>query len=264
MKCKECKTDKLSEEFPHSTISPACEHFTSWCLKCLVNYLKKTRNQHRCPICKAELTEQEFEEYCLLWDNANFKIDFESHLQTNTGQNNTNSEIFYVLTKYGICANSHIQLIVVLYSISKKESIKNLAFDLYWSYPDSRMDFLDGSCLIYKGDILWRTYDWSNLHFLDTPSMNHSGDILNYNAGHHRITAKLDSLPKDVTQLYLILSSQSSPTISHFRNPSFKLYDQKRPNKCLCNYNIHKANDSQAVIMCLINRSHDNWYVIEV
>ncbi|CAG8755569.1 27719_t:CDS:2, partial [Gigaspora margarita] len=51
----------------------------------------------------------------------------------------------------------------------------------------------------------------------------------------------------------------------HFRKPSFKLYDETKPHKQLCKYNLHEAGNSQAVIMCLINRSHNgNWNVIEV
>ncbi|CAG8503879.1 12208_t:CDS:2 [Dentiscutata erythropus] len=310
MICKKCQVDKLSEEFPFGTISSKCEHITSWCLKCLVKYLKET--QYQCPICEAELTEQEFNDYCLLWDNASFKINLESISQGLTelpGQDSSNSEIFYVvrlngekfefkvseidtvqelkyrlmnytkidtdrqmlfhknmelrdyrlddtLASYGICANSHIQLIVVLYSISEKEAVKNLAFDSYWGYPDSGEDYLDGTCLIYKGDNLWKTYDCLHLYHAEIPYIKHSGDIMNRNNGHQKITAKLDTLPKDVTQLYLILSSFKSLTISNFQNPSFKLYDEERPNKQLCNYNLRRADKSQAVIMCLINRSH--------
>ncbi|CAG8660137.1 9033_t:CDS:1, partial [Cetraspora pellucida] len=44
-----------------------------------------------------ELTKQEFKEYCLLWDNANFKINFENCSQELSEQNNTNSEVFYVV-----------------------------------------------------------------------------------------------------------------------------------------------------------------------
>ncbi|CAG8736986.1 21887_t:CDS:2, partial [Dentiscutata erythropus] len=319
MKCEKCQIDKLSEEFPFGTISSKCEHITSWCLKCLAIYLKET--QHQCPICKAELTEQEFDDYCLLWDNASFKIDFESFSQIRTEfseQNNSNSGMFYVvrlngekfelkiseintvrelkyrlmkytkidisrqmliykdveledgvantLTSYGIRENSHIQLIVILYSISKKEAVKNLVFDLYWGY-NSKMDFLDGTCLIYKGNNLWKKYDYKNKVYSEVSYISHSGDIMDSKnaTGHHKITVKLDQLPAKVTQLYLILSSFVSPTIGHFRDPSFKLYDEARPDKQLCNYNIHRADKSQAVIMCLINRSYyGKWNVIEV
>ncbi|CAG8472300.1 11271_t:CDS:2, partial [Cetraspora pellucida] len=278
MKCKNCQIDKLSEEFPYSTISSRCEHITYWCLKCLVNYLREI--QHHCPICKAELTEQEFNEYCSLWDNANFKFDFENSLQIHTElsvQDNTNPGnnfgIFYVdetdntLTSYGICANSQIQLIIVIYSISKKDSLKNLVFDLYWRFPSSRTDFLDGSCLIYEGDKLWKIYDYRNKVYSDVSYISHSGDVIDRKnaTGHQKIKVNLNQLPSSVTQLYLILSSFDSPTIEHYRSPSFKLYDEARPNKRLCKYNIHKASKSRAVIMCLINRSKDGkWKVIEV
>ncbi|CAG8540529.1 2170_t:CDS:2 [Cetraspora pellucida] len=273
MKCENCQIDKLSEEFPQGTISSTCEHVTSWCLKCLVNYLRETRNHsHQCPICKVQLTEQEFKEYCLLWDNANFKIDFESFLPTHTENPEQNNEMFYdetnnTLTSYGICANSHIQFIVVIYSISKKYALKNLVFDLYWGYPPTRTDYLDGSCLIYEGDNLWKIYDCGYKNYPEIPYISHSGDMMNKitATGHHKIKVKLDQLPPSVTQLYLILSSFTSPTIKHYRNPRFKLYDEARPGKQLCKYDIHDADESQAVIMCLINRStYGRWKVIEV
>ena len=47
---------------------------------------------------------------------------------------------------------SHIQLIVVLYNITRAESIKSLTFDLFWGYPaNGTQDYLDGSCLLYVG-----------------------------------------------------------------------------------------------------------------
>ncbi|CAG8776620.1 6042_t:CDS:2, partial [Cetraspora pellucida] len=90
------QTDKLSEEFPFGTISSKCEHVASWCLKCLVIYIRET--QHQCPICKIKLTDQEFNNYCLIWDNASFKIDLENFSQTDTklSEQNIDSEIFYV------------------------------------------------------------------------------------------------------------------------------------------------------------------------
>ncbi|CAG8718326.1 15019_t:CDS:2, partial [Cetraspora pellucida] len=169
------------------------------------------------------------------------------------------------LKSYGICTNSHIQLIAVLYSISKKDSLKNLVFDLYWDYPITGVDFLDGTFLIYEGNRLWKTYDYEHKVYSDTPYILHSGDIAGTTSGHHKIKVKLNQLPPSVTQLYLILSSFTSPTIKHFRNPSFKLYDEARPDKQLCEYNIHKADNSQAVLMCLIHRSYyGKWKVIEI
>ncbi|RIB26689.1 hypothetical protein C2G38_2162745 [Gigaspora rosea] len=324
MKCGQCQIIKLSKEFPDGSVSSKCGHATSWCLECLVGYLRET--QHRCPICKIELTEQEVNDCCLFWDNASFKIDIESLSQARaelSGPINANSDVFYVvllngkkitlklseittvkalkyalrdvtkiditkqklihndvelndfqddttnstLESYGIHANSHIQLIVVLYSITQDQALTNLAFDLYWGFPHSGQDFLDGTCLIYAGDELWKKYDYLSTFYPSIPYIRHSGDIIDHaNArGHHKITIKLDELPNNVGQLYLILSSWRSPTIGHFRNPSFKLYDEANPDRQLCNYTIGQAGRSQAVIMCLINRSNNGmWNVIEV
>ncbi|RIB20709.1 hypothetical protein C2G38_2303101 [Gigaspora rosea] len=232
-------------------------------IMCLVGYLRES--QHQCPICEVELTEQEVNNCCLFWDNSSFKIDIESLAQARaelSGPNDANSvkalkyalkdatnidiskqKLMYndmelndfqddstnsTLENYGIHANSHIQLIVVLYSITQDQALTNLVFDLYWGFPHSGQDFLDAR-------------------------------------GHHNITTKLDNLPNEVGQLYLILSSWRSPTIGHFRNPSFKLHDEADPDKQLCNYIIEQAKNSQAVIMCLINRSNNGmWHVIEV
>jgi hypothetical protein len=56
------------------------------------------------------------------------------------------------LQDYNIGPGSHIQLIVVLYNITRAESIKSLTFDLFWGFPESgSVDYLDGSCSLYKG-----------------------------------------------------------------------------------------------------------------
>ncbi|CAG8450983.1 12082_t:CDS:2 [Cetraspora pellucida] len=279
MKCGQCQLIKLSREFPDSTISPKCGHVMSWCLECLVEYLKET--QHQCPICEIQLTEQEVDNCCLFWDNSNFKIDLEGLSKARaelSGTNDADSDVFYVvllngkkitiklseittvkalkytirdvididivnqklihddvelndfqddktystLQNYGIHSNSHVQLIVVLYSITPDQALKNLAFDLYWGFPSSGQDYLDGTCLIYAGDSLWKKYDYQSTYYPNTPYIRHSGDIMDplNGKGHHKITIKLDELPNYVGQLYLILSSWRSPTIGHFQNPS--------------------------------------------
>lgn len=56
------------------------------------------------------------------------------------------------LQDLNIGPGSHIQLIVVLYNITRAESIKNLTFDLFWGYPaNGTQDYLDGTCLLYVG-----------------------------------------------------------------------------------------------------------------
>ncbi|CAG8655214.1 1090_t:CDS:2 [Acaulospora morrowiae] len=324
MICSKCEISKLSREFPESTIGSKCAHIATWCLECLVEYLRK-EEQNKCPECGVELAEQEIHNHYLYWDKASFKIDIENVTQTYaelSGQNDINSEDFYVvllngkkitlkirdittvkdlkyalraeisvditkqkliykdvelndlrddginnstLEDYEIRANSHVQLIVVLYSITKDQALTNLAFDLYWGFPDSGQDFLDGTCLIYAGDRLWKKYDYLSTFYPPIPYIKHSGDVIDEYQGHHKITARLNELPDNVGQLYLILSSWRSPTIGHFRNPSFKLYDEGDPEKQLLDYTINRAANSQAVIMCLINRTKGGmWSVIEV
>ncbi|RIB23341.1 hypothetical protein C2G38_2139796 [Gigaspora rosea] len=170
------------------------------------------------------------------------------------------------LESYGINANSYIQLIVVLYSIPKDLALTNLHFDLSWEFPSSGHDYLDGTCMIFEGDKFWRKYDYISSFYPGT-DIRHSGDDMNFSkgTGHHKIEAKLDQLPNSVCQLYFILSSWRSPTIGHFKNKQFKLYDPANQEVNLCDYTIQRAADSQAVILCLINRSRNGmWKVIPV
>src|SRR5437016_90312 len=97
--------------------------------------------------------------------------------------------------------------------------------------------------------------------------MRHSGDKMDNTTktGHQTITAQLDQLPAEVTQLYFVLSSFKSPTIGHFQNPSFKLVDGTQPDKPLCAYQLEQAANSQAVIMCCVSRvGQGMWQVIQI
>jgi hypothetical protein len=86
------------------------------------------------------------------------------------------------LSDYSIVADSHIQLMVLLYSISKELSISALTFDLFWGYPSHTRDFLDGSCMLYTGigpnSKHYRTFDYNRISFGDIPKMSHSGDVM--------------------------------------------------------------------------------------
>jgi len=188
---------------------------------------------------------------------------------------------------------------VLLYSISKELSINELTFDLYWGYPSSGVDFLDGTCILYTGTEsncqLWRIFDFKNRKFNDLPHMSHSGDILDSvnkkgkekkkiffiiyfikiyiyiffkhlkRIGHHRITANLAFMPETVTKLYFVLSSFGSPDIGCFKDPSFKLYDPSDPDVQLCSYTIKSAAKSRAVIMCVVEKVRNgNWNIFEI
>ncbi|CAG8685872.1 hypothetical protein RhiirA5_421732 [Rhizophagus irregularis] len=174
------------------------------------------------------------------------------------------------LSEYSIVPESHIQLMVLLYSISKELSINALTFDLFWGYPSTGRDFLDGTCMLYAGNQLYRTFDWSKKNFNDVPNVSHSGDIMDHvnKRGHHCITANLALMPSEITRLYFILSAYNSPNIGCFPNPSFKMYDPSDPDVQLCSYTIQSAADSQAVIMCVVERNEKdekgNWNIFEI
>ncbi|CAG8656743.1 11252_t:CDS:2 [Dentiscutata erythropus] len=165
------------------------------------------------------------------------------------------------LESYGIHANSHIQLIVL-----NSLALSCLAVDLFWEFPHSGQEFLDCTCLIYNGDELWKKYDNLSTYYPSISYIKHSGDIIDVaNArGHQKITIKLDELPNCISQLYFVLSSCKS-TIDQFRNLSLKLCDEANSDRQLWNYSVGQATKSQAVIMCLINRSNNGmWKLIEV
>jgi hypothetical protein len=181
---------------------------------------------------------------------------------------------------------------VLLYSISKELSINALTFDLFWGFPQSGGDFLDGTCLLYAEKRHYRTFDYKSRAYIDISGMTHSGDVMDsfnlrgkmiiqyldlskiYSCinlfffsliGHHQITANLTTLPQTVTRLYFVLSAYRSPNIGCFPNPSFKLFDPSYPDTQLCSYTIRSASTSKAVIMCVIEKSNEgNWNIFEI
>ncbi|CAG8477173.1 7298_t:CDS:2 [Paraglomus brasilianum] len=168
------------------------------------------------------------------------------------------------LVEYGIRANSHIQLMVILYEITEKETIKDLVFDLDWGFPnDQTVDYLDGTCFLYTGNKYWRKYDYQSQYYPSTQNTRHSGDVLNRTTrrGHHKITSKLDELPENVTHLYFILSAWNSPSIGCYKTPTFSLLDSEHPDKNLCRYELENVAHSKAVIMCSVARAGTKWNV---
>ena len=82
--------------------------------------------------------------------------------------------------------------------------------------------------------------------------------------GYSRITAELEKLPAQVTQLYFVLSSSRSPNIGKFPNPCFKMVDESQPDKPLCSYQLELAAKSQAAIMCCISRGIQGWEIFQI
>jgi hypothetical protein len=75
----------------------------------------------------------------------------------------------------------------------------------------------------------------------------------------------LESLPKNVTHLYFILSSWNAPNVGCYKTPSFKLFDADHPDDNFCKYELTSAR-SKAVIVCCVSRNgvSDNWDVIQI
>ncbi|RUS30465.1 hypothetical protein BC938DRAFT_479360 [Jimgerdemannia flammicorona] len=166
------------------------------------------------------------------------------------------------LAAYGIGSGSYVQLIIVLYAITPTSKIRNVIFRLYWGYPAHGADYLDGTCLVFqnppKETVL---FDFGHREQPSLPYIHHSGDIMRPTQGHHEIIADLANLPQDVQHLYFVLSAWKSPTIGHFPNPSFQMFDREKPTKQLCQYCIGKAANSQAVILCCVSRTRQGWEV---
>ncbi|CAG8564877.1 16237_t:CDS:2 [Funneliformis caledonium] len=165
------------------------------------------------------------------------------------------------LSEYSIVTGSHLQFMVLLYSISKELSINELTFDLNWGYSSCIVDFLDGTCMLYTGSCLWRIFDYSKKRYDDIPHMSHSGDVLDSN----NKRANLAFMPATVTKLYFVLSSFGSPDIGSVKDPSFKLFDPSNPNVQLCSYTLKSAAKSRAVIVCVVEKSRfGNWNIFEI
>ncbi|CAJ0636195.1 14630_t:CDS:2 [Entrophospora sp. SA101] len=77
-----------------------------------------------------------------------------------------------LLSEYNIVEGSHIQLMVLLYSISKDQSLNNLT-----------------------------TLNYGSTGHVDLKCISHSGDVMDFanKKGHHRTTVDLSSLPSNVT-----------------------------------------------------------------
>jgi len=159
------------------------------------------------------------------------------------------------LINTGLRDGSRISLLIIMYEIQK---IRKITFDLYWGYPKSGQDFLDGSCLIYSEREFKGHVDFRNRQLY---SIKHSGDIMGTTKGHHRITVDVDLLPAEITHLYFTLSAWNSPTIGNYPNPSVKLIEPST-NKDLCKpVSFKKLTKHQAVIMCVLRKIHNEWII---
>ena len=165
------------------------------------------------------------------------------------------------LSDYNIKPNSMLLLVVVMFAIP--DQFNHVVFDLYWGYPVGGCDFLDASCLMFKGPTFLSVVDYRHRHI---NSIQHSGDIMDDHnrIGHHTINVHLKNIPSNVTHLFFTLSAWTCPNISKYPNPSLKFYEASKPNKDLCKTTFSHAGHSQAVIMCSVSRDMTGrWNIFE-
>ncbi|XP_060594249.1 uncharacterized protein LOC132748655 [Ruditapes philippinarum] len=166
------------------------------------------------------------------------------------------------LLDYSVKPNATLCLVIVLFSVP--DNFDNVVFDLFWGYPLGRRDYLDASCLMFKGTHCQSICDYSKSN--PVKAIRHSGDVMDdvKEIGHHTINVSLKSLPTDITHLFFTLSAWSSPNISRYPNPSLKFHEMSNPTKDLCKTTFHHAGASQAVVMCSVSRgSHGRWEIFE-
>lgn len=178
-------------------------------------------------------------------------------------QNRTNIGKVAQLSDFAVPANATLYLMVLLYSIP--ETFDHVVFDLYWGYPVSGPDFLDASCLVYKGTTFIGVCDYRR-RVVVSNAIRHSGDIMDkyQRKGHHTINVHLKQIPSDVTKMFFTLSAWNSPNISRYPNPSLKFYQADKPNVDLCKTTFTHAGYSQAVVMCSLSRASDGtWQIYE-
>ena len=151
-------------------------------------------------------------------------------------------------------------MMVLLYAVPSH--LDKVVFDLYWGYPSTGRDFLDAVAMTFNGQ---KWLGWVDFSHKDDANgaIHHSGDLMDdfQRKGHHIIKVSLKSIPSNVTHIYFSLSTWKSPTISHYRNPSMKFYEESRPDHMLCSDEIRKASHRQAIIMCSLSRSEGRWFV---
>lgn len=188
------------------------------------------------------------------------------------------------LKDFSVKQNSTVQLVKLLYAIP--QDIKKVVFDLNWQYPNDtnllegteKRDYLDASCLIFEGDKCVRTIDFVQKNPLMLVilkkhkgikqkewGVKHSGDRMDdrKRMGHHFIDVDIEDIPREVTNLFFVLSAWNAPTISRYPNPSLSFYEKSAPDANLCSTTFTHASDYSAVIMCSLSRTRNGWVVYE-
>jgi len=158
--------------------------------------------------------------------------------------------------------NNHIQYAISLLELNPHSKIKEIDFRMQWS---NTSDHLDGNCFTYnhKGDYVEKiSYEWiwSQPGLTGQDAIVHGGDT----RGRQSIKIDLRKVEKHVKHLVFTLSAYNAPSISHFENPGFQMYDVSNPNQSLCSYAVKNVNE-KAIILCSLTRDkYGTWNVIQI
>ena len=122
-----------------------------------------------------------------------------------------------------ITSGSTILLVIQMYSAGSE--ISALQFHLTWEFPRSGEDYLDGTCLMFRGSEKIGHVDY---HHKKDLGMHHSGDKMHSTGGRHEMNARMVDIPGNVDKLFFALSAYSCKNIALFPNPSVRIFDGKK------------------------------------
>eukprot|EP00927_Polykrikos_kofoidii_P018835 TRINITY_DN18778_c0_g1_i1.p1 TRINITY_DN18778_c0_g1~~TRINITY_DN18778_c0_g1_i1.p1 ORF type:complete len:1143 (+),score=210.58 TRINITY_DN18778_c0_g1_i1:104-3430(+) len=186
-------------------------------------------------------------------------------------------KLTYELAQRGLCAETQPL------RRATSRGLSQLEFHLEWEFPrgsqGTRMDYLDGCCLVYQEHSLLQIVDFRSAHQdrkvhsgkesrsasrlcrAITRALRHSGDDTTSTGGQHRITLDLAALPSQVTDIYFVLSAFESRDLSRFRNPTIEIHDAvtMRP---LTEYTLSSAGNAQAVVMCSLSKAENRKWIV--
>ena len=151
------------------------------------------------------------------------------------------------------------------------QGVETVQFNLTWENPPNKQDYLDGSCLLYGQNGYVAHVDY---HHVTVPAFGgdakgnvavmHSGDQPRPpNGWTHVIQIQTQLLPDTVDYLFFSLSAWNSPNIKAYGRPDVQIVDAEHDGH-LAGYQIARAGEQQAVIMCAMFRAAMGWRVVEV
>jgi hypothetical protein len=126
------------------------------------------------------------------------------------------------LQHYGVENGSIVNMMVLMVAF---QSVKDVLFNLGWTFPTSGQDYLDGSCLMFYKNAATQP-ECVDYQLKETPGVTHSGDVMTKATGSHTIDVSLEQIPEDITRLFFTLSAFNAPDIQAFRSPTVSLQVQ--------------------------------------